>query len=370
MSTYVFLFCISPFLMMIAKKMNKQNVFRSICILFALLIPCIIAGCRNLTVGTDVSVYVNYQFNKALKAEKMFLFLNENGDKLYALLTYFIAKTFGNIHVLLFVIQLINIIPIYILIKDENVSLPMAFFIYLSFIYLKSFNLVRQFLAISFTILAFVSLKNNKYFLTVCWMIIAYFFHSSSIIMLLVFYLYKISGKDSKDTISFFTVLMYCLIISFVFFPVFIRFVRTIPMFSNITTLMNSSYENNFIRIDKIDTFFRIFWILLIGYLNKKYLLSKKIDNYSFYYRLMIIDLIFYSYNIFISYAERISFYFGPIAYILLIPQLIKVLKKDNKNYFIFNCFIFVVFFAYFYLKYIYQNAGGVNPYTSVILGI
>ena len=63
---YLLLFAISTLLIYIAEK-KKYNKYKTLLISFAILIPSVIAGIRNSSVGTDVNVYGIVSYRNALQ---------------------------------------------------------------------------------------------------------------------------------------------------------------------------------------------------------------------------------------------------------------------------------------------------------------
>src|SRR5574344_1257479 len=124
MIIYILTFIIMFVLLIIPIKNEKV---KKICILIGLLLPCIIAGLRAESIGTDVRVYTKPLYNLAnnFNSNNLFqagTFFNDfNGAKTrvslyeigFTFFIYIVAKTINNFQFLLFLIECIIIFPIY-----------------------------------------------------------------------------------------------------------------------------------------------------------------------------------------------------------------------------------------------------------------
>ena len=76
MIIYLICFALSCALLKLSAKIKKDNLLHKITTFIALLIPCILAGCRATTIGTDIKVYVEPIFNCAILAENILDFFS------------------------------------------------------------------------------------------------------------------------------------------------------------------------------------------------------------------------------------------------------------------------------------------------------
>jgi hypothetical protein len=115
---------------------SKLKVVYIIFILIALLLPSILVGCRDLTVGIDTLLYMVPYFQDARYCDTYSLFLERNPqlELLYGLLVYMIASCTDNVAYLLFFQQFIVISLVYISAYKlrENVPIwfPMAIYFF------------------------------------------------------------------------------------------------------------------------------------------------------------------------------------------------------------------------------------------------
>lgn len=376
MAIYLVMFISCMIISFLAEKSFSNNkkklgIFFS---LLAILIPSIIAGCRSTEVGTDLKVYGVYSFNKA-QGYSLTTFISklEFDSLLYNVINFTIAKTAANFNLFLFVIQLINCTLIYLAIyKKKKIPIWLSYFIYLTTLYFRQLNLLRQGLALSCTIYAFTKLETSSKKEYIYWIIIAALFHPTAFLALPIYYLYEYckdnstKSKDNKKIILAITYIV--LIISFVFFKKILNLILATGILPEKYTIEYfSRFTRSSIELDNLGTFFKLFWCIVVLLLSCRKKLTKKIKDYNFLMHITLIDFILWNLNIFIVYIDRISFYYGYIYAFFLIPNLGIVFKKDKFNQLIIKIIIIILFLFYWYIRFVYQNAGNVTPY---ILGI
>lgn len=182
----------------------------------ALLIPCLIAGLRAPQVGTDVMVYVRPLTQAAISSDSFNEFLSsywfadwrnlyvQNYEIGFSFLVYLVAKLTGGLAPVLFVIQAVITVPIYIALARNRKQLPvwvgMAVF-YLLF-FNSTLNMMRQWAAMGFLLLSFQMLTEKKYWLTALFGVIAFFFHSTAIVVLPVYFVYWFLWLFRRDRLA------------------------------------------------------------------------------------------------------------------------------------------------------------------------
>ena len=121
MLPYLMCFSISSFLLFITERI-KESKWKKLLIFFALIIPCLLSAFRDLSIGTDVLVYLNPMSNAAQSSNNFidYLSMSVSGNRFvykyeigFTLLVYILSNLFRNIHVLMFFIQILIIFPVY-----------------------------------------------------------------------------------------------------------------------------------------------------------------------------------------------------------------------------------------------------------------
>ena len=206
MIIYIISFFISCILLQIASKMKKNNILYYIINGIAILIPCILAGLRNTTIGTDVEVYVRQLFDSAKISDNYFEYQHcswwwiyrvkavSDFEEAFTLVIFVVQKLTNNIQIVLFIIQLLIIFPIYCGLKKvdciKNKKYLSMFVYYFSFFNI-GLNTMRQYIAISIIFYGTSSLMYDKKYLgTIKFFIslaIAYYFHNSSVFCILIY---------------------------------------------------------------------------------------------------------------------------------------------------------------------------------------
>lgn len=343
-------------------KFNKNKKKSGILFSFiAIFILAMLAGLRDTSIGTDVEYYLTVDLNSASNFSNFFSYYNYCGEELlFALLVFVVNKCFNNINFLMFIIQLIMTILVYLEIyrnrKKYNMALSM--FIYCIFVYPRFLNIIRQGIAISIVIFSmrFVENKKIKKFLTT--IIIASFFHRTAIIALSLYFLYNNVKNNKKYNLLF----IYCVIfIAVIGYDQLLKLLINMGLLPSKYNAFLTKFMRESIDIDFATAFYKIIWISLLLMMGKY--MKPKDDNYKFYFHLLIIDIILWELNYKILNAERLSYYFGLIGMINLYPQLYNVQLKNKKQKVIVLIFIILISLFYFYWKFIYFHSGEIYPY-------
>lgn len=183
---------------------------------FNIFILSLINGLRDISIGIDTSNYYDI-WNWISQGVGDYI---EPG---WYWLTKIIQYLGGSYNFFLWVIATMTFIPIGYAGKKVgyNPSLILLFYYLITF-YLQSFNVMRQILAISFVLLGYLNLANankKRYFIWVC---IAFLFHYSSIVALIVNFVPRRINSSRKKIVN---LLLGSLLGSFLLTPNFLSII-------------------------------------------------------------------------------------------------------------------------------------------------
>ena len=202
---YLFAFIISIAFLATGEKVYKRNrILGKIIICVGLLIPIILAGVRDTSVGVDVEYYVTKFFDRAHNMSyygNPFTYASMNNiDILYAILNWCVAYFAKDVHVLMFVIEAIIILFVYMgfwNLKDgRNAWLLMAYYYLLC--YNNSLSTIRQSMGIAFilygiSLIFFFNYSLKGYIYSILFILIATGFQTGSFIgIVIVFFIFAI----------------------------------------------------------------------------------------------------------------------------------------------------------------------------------
>lgn len=363
MIIYIIMFLCSLLLIYISYIINNKFI-RKLLLLCGLLLPCLLAAFRNLSIGTDTSGYVFRLFNWSQYSNHFYDFVNlclkagDLNDFGYLFITFVSYKFFGNIKFLFFISEFLVIFPIFLslTIKSKNKStiiLGMLFF-YL-YIYNVSLNMVRQSIAISFLILGLTLLDTKQTKKSVLCLIIAVLFHKTAVVGGVLYLIYALIKRDKKEMKVFLFLIYVISIISVLFYKEFIVLISDLNIYAH-----GVEYLNKYSIFDPkiMDTCVYVFLLLVYMFNNKEY--KETIINSKFYNFMIAESLIILQFGMFIRYADRLSLYF-------LYPFLINGLPYlyDNQKNMQKSKLILIIFFIfYWFYSFVILNLHETIPYV------
>lgn len=370
MFVYIFTFFIVCFIarFFVNDKSNTKvgkisNIFF---ISLIILILSFIGGIRSNNIGVDIGVYGLNWFKIACNTDTFASYIDKiNGDIGYLFLNYLVSRITNNFNVFLFVIQLIsNMLVVITLYKyKDKVPLWMGLLYFLCVFYCRTYNLLRQSLALAivfFSIRYLDEEKSLKYFISI---MIASLFHYTAIFAILLFFIYKICNnkKDNKKLIL--------IVILAIFLCAFIKPVIAFLYSIGVVNIKIYSYLNLFaqekIDISISDEIFKLSILFIILVHIKDNVSKMKINK--FLLICTILEFIFYQIRLVLNFADRIALYFGYFT-MLLLPQCRNFLYKNSKNAVLLNNFIIILLLLIFwYFKFVILRSCEVYPYESDI---
>lgn len=334
-------------------NINRNKLVKIIFIFLGILLPCLLACFRDITIGKDTSGYILNLFNIAKKGEsfnefylnaKYYLQIQDYG---YLFITYISAKFFNNFNVLLFFIEILVIVPIYVSLScnKKNVNdIILGFIIFYLFFYNVTFNMARQSIALAFLILGITLLTHKKIFKSFLCLLISVLFHSTAIVAVLIYVVYYLllkckNQKMQKYIILFIYILSILYVINYKFI---INWLYSMNIYKHGQLYLQ---RFNVFDFSFTDTFVYSF-ILFMIIKSKKELLKKEV-NFKFYKFLAIESLIILQLGAFIQYMERVSFYF---FYPVLFNCISMIGTKMEKNKISKNEFYLIIFFIVYWI--------------------
>lgn len=381
----------------IQKKKKKNNgyfafantIFKTenkiLWLLFSALgifVICYFSGVRDLTIGTDTSIYPYKAYIYASNSASFKIFYTQASNEivsepLYILMVYFTTKRFGTFSSVLFVTTLLTVLPVYISLNQINQTYRknyvwFAMLIFYLMYFPFSFNLGRQFIAIGISTLSYkYILKKNPFKFTIV-IIIAMLFHTSAIVATPLYFLYWVTeyqGDNGQKIINrhfralvkkYRLTLRIALIVVCAISILFVM--KAIVFFAGLTgryTYQLDKLGNRSSMVWRNSIFvlaFLLIWLPAIEQIQK----YRKIYYYVFIY--LISAVLFFSGWI-TREAYRIA-YFYSIALVFVINEHIIVFHRIS-NRLLYMSLYFIIAFAYFSYFFVFLNWGHIVPYMS-----
>ena len=365
MVIYLVIFSISIALLILAN--GKNDLSKKYFIVASLAIPCVLAAIRYNTIGTDVNVYLSQMTEAAISSNGFSDYMARewtsywlvrkvsNYEIGFSILVYLSAKIIPDVHFVQFVLQVFTVVPIYLAIKsyyeeDCVYALIFGLSVYFLMFYNYSFNMMRQSIAMSLSLLAFVKyIKKEKVAFLFC-TLLSVLFHFSSVIGFIVCLLYSfcIESKNEIITICGYkfqsrTVRMIMLVLVAVVGLMCLKNAVAILDFLGLTNYIGYINGDLSLKINQIIA--RLPLLLLVLYMFKNVPQNK---NYDFYIILLIYDILFSQLASINIYASRISLYFSQFS-ILYLPQFF-LTNKDQKLMILLTTSYLLVFWVVFFV--------------------
>lgn len=345
----------------ISKGLNANRIFCLLLLLLAILPPSLLAGFRDYSIGTDVSVYGNIWFNIAVKTPSFLNYINWATSSsigfLYALFNYVVARFTNNPHFFYFWYSFIEIaIVVFTLKKNRDlVSLPIGMAIFLFLFFNLSLNILRQGMSLVILLYGFSYIRQKnliKY--TIC-LLIAYLFHNTALIGILVYLIYNYSNKKPR--------IVYQLIIVLVTLVIICGFTQIQSYLLNVNILDQrySTYLNNsnLVRGGFLTHLFLFcFPTLMLYFFNKS-------ENNTFYglRMIVIVSALLSILNLKIAFLSRITLYFD-IFFVFALGYIVDKGKNINYKSLSFNKIIlFIYLLTYWIIIYALMGSGETVPY-------
>lgn len=242
MLPYIFVFIINIFLTLLIDKSWGKNQFVVISSLILLgLVFTIFVGCRDFGVGYDTNVYINTYFNKATLIKNIKDFTNEQDVDFGFLFLAWVSNLISSDSQSLLVITELWIIVftlfgLYFYRKKYKIKFSTFFMLYWLLLFFQSMNFMRQYCSMSLLFFGFALylLGHKKVYLIL--QIIAYFFHSTSLVFIIVPIFYYLSSIDMPKR-KYLSMLMICgIVICAVSYFYILHFLGNVGTLSEIYT--------------------------------------------------------------------------------------------------------------------------------------
>lgn len=377
---YIAFFLVSCIFFWLSEKC-KSGFSKNFFAVIAILIPCILAGLRADTVGTDVKVYVEPLYNAAKESHTFSAYMKQRWFVIwrymyvkdfeigFSLLVFFIQKIGGSFATVLFVIQMLIIGPIFFGLKKMHKPYPIFFgmFVFYCLFYNTSLNMMRQWIAMAILFMAFpylVSEEKKKYCILV---LVACLFHNSAIMgfAILAVYMYSTKRKDSIKIANF--------KLDEAMSPIKIFVYGCVALLSLniITTILSYTVLSKYVGYIQGDTglyllpsqiFLRLPIILLFVIRWKRILKEDRLAP--FYGSMLVLDLLASQLMSINAYAFRIGSFFSEYNMLSYSAMVYAGNRKYRTNRYVTLLYVLVDMLCYWAYYYVITGAHETFPYV------
>lgn len=349
-------------------KTNDGNkILKKVNIIIIIIIMTAFAGYRDENIGTDVLVYAKPVLNAVNNYGFSFAYQTANVECLFVVIAQIASFIDGNINTFLLLIQLIMSILIikYALYEKETKNIPLCLMTYLCMFYGIGFNLMRQSIAMLIVLYGIRFIKQNKLLKYIITIIIATLFHTTAIFMISLYPIWTLLKK--KDKVIYKFLIIAILVVAMLFILPILNGLISLGIVPEKFVRYVYAMQESTVNIQYILTIVKII-LLFICYFIKSRVKDKESSNFAYF--LLVIDIVLFQLGAITPFVERISYYFGIIGYMELLPRVYTIVKKDKFNKYSVSIIIYTVLILYFYVSFVFLGVSSIVPYTSQILHI
>lgn len=334
------------------KDKNKRRSKKTLLLLLvAIFIPCLLAGMRDISVGTDTAGYASKLMNYAMSSSSFaeLRSIDRTYTEVgYQFIVYLITRATSNFGVLLFLTELLILLPyvytIYIL--RNKISMTYSISVFMFCYYHISLNLMRQSIAMSLITLAFVLfVYKNKNFLSLLLVAIAFSIHRFTIVIvliLLLFWRFRKFYNNKKKRVIFIS-LMLCGLSSLEFltskiFPMFL-----VGYYDKFLQYISGEQGVGFLTILTSPSFLLYFFIFIFCWAIFNY--KKLYNEFEFENAIFMISffsVLCYFLQAALTFSNRITYFLLPYytIFVSLVMGYRGLIKQRDKVIILYLCLI------------------------------
>ena len=377
MAVYLIGFALSAALIAYGQK-KRLPIFLTVSAI-ALLIPCLIAGLRSQEIGTDVMVYAKNMTNAAIQSDNLgeyfrsYWYLDwrnmyvQDVEPAFSLLVYFAAKLTHNLGGVLFAIQAVTILPVFTALVRNRKNAPvwLGMLVFYLMYYNATLNLMRQWAALSFLLLAFQMLRERKPALTALFCVLGFLFHFSAVIVIAVYGIYWLLWVCRRSYITHQNLqIQTSTFLATALFVVAMLAVMNLPLVIKLLSSVGFDRYNNYLEgeqfslmLNQIILRLPLLAVLIIGWKD-----LKRTDRAAnFYLAMVLLDMVAAQLVSVDVNAIRIGYFFSIYA-VLWVPSVYQTSSTGLKRTAVALLVVaYALFFWYF--TYVLQMRHETIPY-------
>ena len=363
MTIYLFVFALSLFFAQWGNRKRPTEESRKYFILFALMLPVLLAAMRSSTIGTDTSNYLG-MFHDASAANMSFSFLassHPDVEKGYLLFVFLCGQLFNNDMWFLFATHCIIILPLfYAAYKfSDRISLTLSLFIFLALFFNESLNLMRQYMAMSLIVLSQTFIIQNKKIKGVLFLMAAISIHYTAVIAMLIMGIYYLTKHfPIRKHILIYSLIVVFLIYSLVNIAAYLDVI--FPSGSDFSEKYAEYLSGKSNSISSLSTAIVYAVILGVLFYKRTNWNSSLLD---FFFMLAIMAFLFNFLSMYSKTLYRMSLYFS-IFTCISIPLVLYGRKGIKKEYVTLPLFVALLAF-YWFFSVVIHGSNDTYPYVS-----
>lgn len=325
----------------INSKSTKWFLFLSFLQMF------LIQALRSSEVGTDTAYYVNVYDNFLNSEYYSFLFTHfELGFRFL----FFILKEIGaDAQVLLGIVSAVTMFCFAIFIYNNSKDIRMSTFLFACMFYPNSFNILRQYMAISIAINSYYFVKKEQYGKAILLIILASMFHTTAILMVVPLLLRMVKNWDLIRKLI--------ILSSFMFFLFGNKIVGTLlPLLGKEYYLQG--FEVN--RLIRMTTILTMIFAIILWYFSKKMKNSSNNDEIELLSCIAFVNvdfgILYLRYEFFSRIIELMNLFL-----LVAIPFGVNSTKSRYRQIIILGTYILGFLLM---LNAVYNSGSGVSEYS------
>lgn len=353
---------------------HAKGALNVILVIAALFVPCLFAGVRDDTVGTDVITYGISTF-QAAEARDLGLFMQSYmtiSAPGFNLFSWLMART-GSFELYLGAIQALTICPIFLCARRRNPGCTwIAMAAYMLLLFPVSLNAMKQMIAVSLCLLSYGLIERKRALLFSLYVVaVAVLFHQTAFVFLIAYPIVRLMYGVGEGSHAFFGRAQRLAIAALIFFLFALAFVFGSRLIDLLSPIKESySYQAN-ASGDRLNY---SALVMTVAFVSIYFLNRSKGNTGSGFVReqeilgiLCIVGSLAFQLNMIATSLLRFAYYL--IAFVPLYAS--SLLRGKKRAASVVSAFLLIAFLIlYFVQVYVINGGNAVYPYTSAILGV
>lgn len=376
MIIYIVVFALSIYFTFLAERFSKtKNVLAFFAASsVAVLMPSVLAGIRDTTIGYDTQVYGNFHFEMFRECSsmgigefaKLIIDGEYGGEWLYTLWAFLSIKYTGDVHWYYFFLNFFVCLFTYMAIyhNRRKASMPLMMFVFLFSFYNISLNVMRQSMALALALFSYHFFEERRWKVLVLLLVMVGLFHGSGVFYVLVlFFIWLQQTKHVSSKKAKWLILL--IPFSFALFDPVLDFLISCGIFpQKFVAYGTDASKGGFMAANTLLSLV-LYVVLYQGFSKLPYKEKLKaqiyLNNQMLYVMFMFLMLVS-------VWAFRISYYFYYMN-ILFVPAYLRILS-NNKLYnarLVKAGAVFMIVFIWVW-TIVFRGENSTVPYKSAIL--